>query len=617
VPGLVGQVSTAEGEIASQRFGAALDRMRRHPRLSVHSQRGATWRLSHLVLDPQSPGPQAAAETQAMPVVFHGVLHNTQALRAEAGRPSADGSVAGLVAELYRQQGTRFVSRLEGEFSLALIDEALRRVVLATDPIGSYPIYWRADADGFIFGSELSAVLRAAPRASQLNLRAVADYLTTGAVLGDKTLAKGVQLLDPGTVLVYGMDDGRVTLETYSCLESFFQHRWSDHGAYLEAVEAAFSQAVRRAMTATVPVGLSLSGGLDSRAILSAVNGQAPAVRTYTLGVAGCADQIIGERLARVAGTQHRFFELNRSYLRDFLPHMAAIVSLTDGMYLSHGLTEMLAVGFLGQTDIGVLLRGHGGELAKAHLAWPLHTDARVYQLTSLDEFIPYISDRNNLVYMEGDLPLERLLKPEARALSGGGVRESFASALAGTKLSLAECCSYLYLRELTRRFTIPSLELFRTQVEVRLPFLDVSFLKVLLAAPSRWRDNTSIHLRLTRSGIPGLARVRNSNTGAPADAGPLSEFVLDKWRNVLSRLNVWGYRHYHNFGDWMRAGLLESVQAELLTSSAKVQLFIDKETIQELVRQTRTEGANRSYLLEVLLILELWMRENCIEDAA
>ncbi|HEX7778286.1 MAG TPA: hypothetical protein VF424_03550, partial [Vicinamibacterales bacterium] len=254
MPGLIGQVSTAEGEIASQRFCAALERMRRHPRLSVHSLDGAAWRLSHLVLQPQSPGPPAGAESRAMPVVFHGVLHNARALRAEAIEPSADESAAGLVAGLYRQHDVNFVARLEGEFSLALVDEARRRVILATDPIGSYPLYWRADADGFTFGSDPSAVLRAAPRASQLNLRAVADYLTTGAVLGDKTLAKDVQLLDPGTLLVYDMDAGRVTLEPYARLSSFFQHQWSDYQAYLEAVEAAFNQAVRRAMTADAPI---------------------------------------------------------------------------------------------------------------------------------------------------------------------------------------------------------------------------------------------------------------------------------------------------------------------------------------------------------------------------
>jgi len=215
------------------------------------------------------------------------------------------------------------------------------------------------------------------------------------------------------------------------------------------------------------------------------------------------------------------------------------------------------------------------------------------------------------------DLPLTRILTPEAHARAGEGMRETLGSVLAGTSLAPAECCSYLYLRELNRRFTIPSLELFRTQVDVRLPYLDVPYLKVLLAAPSTWRDSTEIHRTLTRSGIPRLLKVRNSNTGAAADAGPLAEFVLDKCNTALKRLNVRGYRHYHNFDDWMRKGLLDSVETELLAPSARVQTFITKRTLQELLQQSRAGVADRSYLLQVLLILELWQRENNIEAAA
>jgi asparagine synthase (glutamine-hydrolysing) len=275
----------------------------------------------------------------------------------------------------------------------------------------------------------------------------------------------------------------------------------------------------------------------------------------------------------------------------------------------------MLGIRFLGQTDIGVLLRGHGGELAKAHLAWPYHTDQRVHEMSSTEELIPYLCTRTN--YVTPDLPLSQILRPEAVSRTGGGVRETFESVLAGTGLTPAQSCSYLYLRELTRRFTIPSIELFRTRAEVRLPYLDVPYLKVLLAAPPRWRDSTEIHRALTRTGIPQLLKVRNSNTGAAADAGPLVEFILDKCNTALKRFNVRGFRHYHNFDDWMRKGLLDSVEAELLAPSARVQSFIDRRTIQQLVQQGRAGAADRSYFLQVLLILELWQRENDIEDAA
>jgi asparagine synthase (glutamine-hydrolysing) len=590
--------------------------MRRHPRLDVRSTAAADGlaRLGQVVLDRTGPvaDPAGGAAPAAM---FHGVLHNEARLRADLAAPVPPGSTGSLITELYRQHDLAFVSRLEGEFCLALIDEPRQRLVIATDTIGSHPVYWRTDADGLVFSSDLSAVLRAAPAAARLNLRAVADYLTLGAIWGDKTLAEGVQLLGPGTILVYGLRDGVTTLHQYADLESFFQRTWTDHDAYLEAVQASFRQAVARAATSALPIGLSLSGGLDSRAILSAVNGRTSTLRTYTLGVDGCADQAIARQLSGIAGTAHRYFELDRTYLRDFLPNMAEMVSLTDGMYLSHGLTEMLAVRFLGQTDIGVLLRGHGGELAKAHLAWPLHTDHRVYSLTSVEELVTYLGTRAN--YVTPDLPLSRILTPEALARAGSGAREAIGSALAGTRLSPAECCSYLYLRELTRRFTIPSLELFRTQVDVRLPYLDTQYLKVLLAAPSHWRDRTEIHQALTASGLPRLLKVRNSNTGAAADAGPMAEFVLDKCNTVLKRLNVRGFRHYHNFDDWMRRSLLESVEAELLAPNARVQTFVDRRALQEIVRQNRTGAADRSYLLQVLLILELWQRENHVEAAA
>jgi hypothetical protein len=151
----------------------------------------------------------------------------------------------------------------------------------------------------------------------------------------------------------------------------------------------------------------------------------------------------------------------------------------------------------------------------------------------------------------------------------------------------------------------------------VRLPFLDSEFLGVLLGAPSQWRDSTEIHRALTASGIPKLLKVRNSNTGAAADAGPLAEFVLDKWNSALKRLNVRGYRHYHNFDGWMRSRLLETVEAELLAPAARVQAFIPRTTLGDLIRQSREGAADRSYLLQVLLILELWQRENHVEAAA
>jgi asparagine synthase (glutamine-hydrolysing) len=617
VPGIVG-IAARSPERVADGFEAMLGRMRRHGVMNarvVSTADGCV--LAAEVFRSKAPQDvERHTATSTGAVLLHGVLYNGDELRrrvssgAESGSPLPD-----LLSALYTAAGTAFVNDLRGEFALAIVDPERRRLHVCSDLAANYPIYWCADQQGLVFSSDLSALLRGAAKRPVLDLRAVADYLTIGTVLEDKTLAVGVRALPPASVLTYDVDAGTASVHPYVELAAFFDPKTSSRADYLEQLKTTFKTAVDRALTGGRQCGLSLSGGLDSRALLSASNGRSKTIRTYTLGVEGCADQVIAERLSRIAGTQHRFFALDDTYLRDFLPNMAHMVSLTDGMYLSHGLTEMLALRFLDETGIEVLLRGHGGELAKAHLAWPLHTDAHVYQLASSGAVADYLSERAN--YITPGLPLSAVLTPKAAEAAGAGSKTSFANTLRDTRLSPAEACSYLYLREHHRRFTVPSLELFRTSVDVRLPYVDRDFLRVLLAAPPEWRDTTAIHQALTATGLPALLKVRNSNTGAAADAAPRVEFVLDKFNTLFKRLNVRGFRHYHNFDGWMRTMLLESVEAELLGPAARLVSFVDRTALARLIEATRSQQADHAYLLQVLLILELWQRENDVEAAA
>jgi asparagine synthase (glutamine-hydrolysing) len=599
-------------ERAAGRFAAAFERLCRLGGAEPMPQVGRPgWHLGRLPRQ-DDPAP-AGRKLSQVHAAFHGVLHNASELAGKLSLP-AQSSAEAVVLALYEREGDAGMTRLSGEFCLAVMDPAGGRVVLATDPVGNHALYWRADDWGLIFSTSLSALLRGWPGRRRLDLQAVADYLTIGAVMGRRTLTEGVTVLEPGTLLAYGVD-GSVARTRYARMDRWFAPSGLGHDEYLEAVRHAFAGAVDRAFGSCEGVGLSLSGGLDSRAILATAGPRARGLLTYTLGIEGCADQAIGRRLSEIAGTNHRFFRLDDRYLRDFLPNMAAMVSMTDGLYLSHGLTEMLALRFLGETGIRILVRGHGGELAKARLAWPLHTDDTLSRMTSGAAAAEYLADRAS--YVSSGLPLTELLTPDAAAAAGPGAAASFAQALEGLELTPADCASYLYLSELHRRFTVPSLELFRTRVEVRLPFVDVEFLQVLLGGRSAWRDSTSLHRHIIASASPALARVRNSNTGAPADVGPAAEWALDKVNSVFKRLNVPGYRHYHNFDGWMRRTLLESVEAELTGASSRIQAFVRRDALGRLVRETREGRADRSYLLQALLILELWMREHDVTEAA
>jgi hypothetical protein len=96
-----------------------------------------------------------------------------------------------------------------------------------------------------------------------------------------------------------------------------------------------------------------------------------------------------------------------------------------------------------------------------------------------------------------------------------------------------------------------------------------------------------------------------------------MTTFALEKANVLFKRLNIAGFRHYHNFDGWMRRSLLDSVEAELMSSGARIRSYVPRAAIQGLVTETRAGSADHSYLLQVLLILELWQRENHVEAAA
>jgi hypothetical protein len=269
----------------------------------------------------------------------------------------------------------------------------------------------------------------------------------------------------------------------------------------------------------------------------------------------------------------------------------------------------MLALQLVSSAGISMLVRGHGGELAKTDAAWPLHTDDRVRSFASASELLPYLLGR--LDYIRADVRPSDIFTEAWAGRMEGVPRRSLEDAVAGVSLGPADLCSYLYLSQHHRRCTVASLELFRQAVEVRLPFVDPEFLRVLFRGAPEWRADTTIHRAVTRAGNAALLRVRNSNTGAPADASARTERALDKVNSLLKRLNVRGYRHYHNFQAWMQAELLSSVETVLLAPASLDRGVLREAGVRRLLDDTRRGRGDYSYLLQVLLLLELWQQEH------
>jgi asparagine synthase (glutamine-hydrolysing) len=613
VPGLLGIVDGVDRRGVSGPFEAVCREMARGGRFVTETQVDANerWALGRVHLGALQPSPQLGGDAPVK-VLFHGDLHNGAALQArlkQLGEPPAD-DAAGIVAALYRKEGRKAARSLEGSFCAVVLDEAAGTIVLINDRLGSYPLYWFHAGDRFVFASELRAALKAHPR-PELNPRAVADFLKYGFPFGDKTLAAGVDLLPSGSTLAYQWPAGTVSIEPYASIAELYRQADLDERAYQADVEQAFAGAMDRAVAGSHRYGLSLSGGLDTRVMLSALDrlGRSEGVATFTLGGRGCADEVIANQLARMGKTRHTFVALDDHYLNDLQPTVSRMVSLTDGMYLSHGFTEMLALQGFEQSDAAVLLRGHGGELAKASTAWPLHTDQRIFQMSSTTEFITYMQGRLTHV-SRGDAAREVLTDRWVDALGGSSAQQSMEESLSGVPLAPPDLCSYLYLKEYHRRVTVPSLEIFRNVAEVRMPLADVDFVQHVLQGPARWRDGVRIHQRLIAANSPKYLKVRNPNTGAPAGAGPLQEAVLDKMNSVLRRLNVYGYRHYHSFDGWMRKAFLDMVDRVVVDPATLERGVYRQSRVKQLVSEAHQGQTQHDDLLQALVIIELWQRQ-------
>jgi asparagine synthase (glutamine-hydrolysing) len=615
VPGLLGTVSGPDGKENGVRsgFAAMLRVMERGERLRTEAQvdPAGRWALGRVHLGALQPAPQLH-EGGPVRVLFHGDLYNEADLASEierTGRPRPT-ETASVVADLYRQSGAAAAVRLKGAFCAAILDEDARQLLLISDRLGSYPIYWFDTADGLTFASELRAVVRNHPRPA-VDPRTVNDILALGFPFGNKTLAAGVHLLPPASALVYRWSERSLSVSAYSSLADSFRPARIDKQTYVQNLQQAFATAMDRAVAGSHCFGLSLSGGLDTRVILSALDRRGIPMSTFTLGGKGCADEVIGYRLAKLANSTHRFVELGDRYCGELGSSLRRMVTLTDGMYVSHGFTEMLALQAFEASGFSVLLRGHAGELAKTSTAWPFHTDAQISRMTSTDEFLPYLYARLDSLYA-GRSMAGLFASGWADVFVNGNARHSLEQSVANVPLSPADLCSYVYLHDYHRRVTIPSLEIFRHVVDVRMPLADFDFLECVFQGPSSWRNGTEIHRALIAGNDRRYLRIRNPNTGAPAGAGPVHEAVFDKVNSLLRRLNVYGYRHYHSFVDgWMRHAFLEGVAAVLLSADALARGIVREPVLRRLIDEARRGALVHDHVLQGLAIVELWQREN------
>ncbi len=247
-------------------------------------------RLSIIDLSPSSHQPMIDAPSGAA-LVYNGELYNFRALRQElltAGHTFQSTGDTEVVLRSYLQWGPNCFSRFAGMFALALWDPRSRTLHLARDAMGMKPLYFLPQAKGVVFASELKAFRVLPGFRPQVDPRSLQQYIEFGYVFDERrTMLDGVYKLPPGHRLE--IRDGRIALET-----AWFKppapdaSDWRDEAQRIAELGSLMEQVVSEHLVADVPVGLLLSGGLDSSLVAALAARKGP-LQTITMGFGGSA----------------------------------------------------------------------------------------------------------------------------------------------------------------------------------------------------------------------------------------------------------------------------------------------------------------------------------------
>jgi len=549
-------------------------------------------------------------------ITFNGEIYNHAALRPgllARGHVYRTRSDTETILHLYEEEGDRCVERLSGMFAFAVWDGGRRRLLLARDRLGIKPLYYALTRRELLFASEIKAIL-AAGFPPELDETVVPEYLANRFVAGERTFFRGVRQLLPGRTLTWSPGEGFRGRRYWTLPERALDRAASPEDS-AEDLRGRLQESVRSHLMSDVPLGIFLSGGIDSSGLLALMAPQVTEpVRTFAVGFAEReADELAYARLAaRAANAVHREVVVSPG---DFFRELPRLVWHEDEPIAFPSSVPLYFVSRLARDHVKVVLTGEGAD--------ELFLGYNRYRLTAWNQWLgrPYWSlvpsgARRRVAGLARSLPLalrryaERsflALDPVPRSLfcenfavfsdshrqrvlgepglpgtldpyretlryyeeSGGGVLD---------RMSRADLQTYL-VRLLMKQDRMSM----AASIESRVPFLDHELVEHVVA-------------------LPGRFKLRGLTTKA---------VLRDAFRPLVPRpiLNRPKMGFPVPVGRWLRGPFWPVVQEFVLGPRALGRALLDGAFVKELAEEHRTGRAFHGDRLWLLVNLEIWNR--------
>src|SRR6266403_2188263 len=316
------------------------------------------------IVDVDGGSQPMANEDGSVWIVFNGEIYNHAALRPglEArGHRYRTRSDTETIVHLYEEEGDRCVERLQGMFAFAVWDRARQQVLLARDRLGIKPLYYALTDRELVFASEIKAILASGAVPTALNTAIVPEFLANRYVAGSETFFQGVTKLLPGRTLTWSADAG-VSERCYWSLPAEVDDAGMTPVEAAGRVRAGLEAAVRSHLMSDVPLGLFLSGGLDSSALAGLMSRMVRGpIRTFSVGLPDTdSNELDWARLvARAVRSVHREVVVTPSEFFDALPRL---IRHEDEPIAFTSSVPLYFVSRLAAEDVKVVLTGEGAD---------------------------------------------------------------------------------------------------------------------------------------------------------------------------------------------------------------------------------------------------------------
>ena len=583
----------------------------------IHLESGVGLGIRRLAIIDLAGGRQPMTnEDESVWVVFNGEIFNFHALRKEllaAGHTLKTRSDTEVIPHLYEESGTAFLSRLRGMFAVALWDSARGRLILARDRLGKKPLVYAARPEGLTFASELGAVLVDPCVGRELDLDALDAYLRCQAIPSPRTIYKEVRKLPPGHFLVW--EKGSARVERYWSLR-FAPKTQLPAPEIRQRIRDLLDESVRLRLESDVPLGVLLSGGLDSTAVaaLMARHLDRP-VQTFSVGFeeAGFSELPQARRLAEQIGAEHHEAVVKVD-VAEILPVLARHYGEP---FADKSAVPTYCVAKMAGEVLRVALSGDGGD--EAFAGYPRYLPSRVQAFggwlpAARRRFTEPVLDRA-LSLRNGPLcaralrhlletvapPAKSVLFPEffpgyrlaslyreeVRRAVDATWREEIVGRWRGLPADLDDLDAALHLdyglylpETLLTKMDIASMA---NSLEVRSPFLDHILLEYAATIPAGLKVAGGISKAILREALVDL----------------LPPEILQGPKRGFSA----------PVGIWLRGSLRAYAEELLLVKPRGLPEFFRPEAVRALWEKHQTGRENHALRLWTLLVFEVWFR--------